>query len=73
MRVAGVEPERDAHQGPLKGRQDFHGWLALEAAANNEVVRGIVADCPRHQRGGMRLLWWPGDPIALARESRRPV
>ena len=32
VRVAGVEPERDAHRGPLEGRQDFHGWLALEAA-----------------------------------------
>ena len=74
VRAAGVEPERDAHWGPLEGRQDFYGGLvALEAAADNEVVRGIVADCPRHQRGGMRLLWWSGDPIALARESRHPV
>ena len=60
VRAAGVEPERDAHRGPLEGRQDFHGRLALEAAANNDVVRGIPADCPRHQRGGARLLWRSG-------------
>ena len=39
VRAAGVEPERDAHRSPLEGRQNFHGGLALEAAANNEVVR----------------------------------
>ena len=62
VRAAGVEPERGAHRGPLEGTTG----LPRPISASSQTARAIsgqVCDCSAG----------PGDPVALRRESRRPV
>ena len=73
VRAAGVAPGRDAHRGPLEGRQDFPGRLALGpprttrlSAASWQIARAISGEVCDYCGG-------PRDPVALGRESRCPV